>query len=97
MIKTKRFRYNPMDFKVYYPYENPVGNACIVIEWIPVGSTDTTIVFASEEERDAELKAWDEALLIVKDGKVVVNPMSMDLPFIIGGGGNDPSGGVSLQ
>jgi hypothetical protein len=97
MIKTNSFRYNPMDFRVYYPHENPVGNPCIVIEWIQVETTDTTIVFASEKERDDELKVWDEALLIVKDGKVVVNPMPIDLPFIIGGGGNDPSGGISLQ
>jgi len=97
MIKIGIVRYNPMDFRIYYPSENSVNQPCITIEWIEESRVNTRITFKSEEKRDAELKAWDEAFLVVKDGKVVMNPIPMDLPFIIGGGGNDPSGGISLQ
>ena len=88
MIKIDKKRYNPMDFRIYYAHERPSGplQSCIIIEWIDKDRSDTTISFDSEEERDNELKAWDEALLIVKDGKVV-RGMPIDLPFLIDEGG----------
>ena len=96
MIKVKNTRYNPMEFRKYYPFTNPGGEHCIAIEWNDPTQRDSIIPFDNERERNAELDAWDEVLLIVKDGKVVVREMPVDFPFIVEGGGG-PTGGINLQ
>ena len=96
MIKVKNRRYNPMDFRSYYPYINPNNQPCIAIEWIDKDTKDTVILFANKEERDNVLKAWDEALLIVDDEKVL-RGTPLDLPFLIDEGGLGGMGGINLQ
>jgi hypothetical protein len=95
MIKVEDKRYNPADFRKYYPIVNPHGEHCIVIEWI-FQNNDSIICFNDQKSRDDTLNAWDEALLLVNDGKVVMR--EMDVPFLLGGGGQfSPPGGIDLH
>ena len=97
MIKVQDKRYNPADFREYYPITNPNGDSCIVVVWIHAGiKPDSIISFDDQKSRDDTLNAWDEALLLVNDGKVVMR--EMDVPFLLGGGGEfSPPGGIDLH
>ena len=95
VLKLNNKRYNPREFRSYYPHTMPVGNPAIVIEWRETGRPDEIIPFETEEERDLHLKAWDEVLLMVDEGQVVVD--YQEVPMIFGGGGMGSPGGIDLH